>query len=200
MDELFGCCHLQKEVILLIYEGCGVFFRWWMGISKDASSVISLLLQLSSQISTHSCPALFHPHLSLCSPSYHGNVPKHNHWIEIFEEVRVQYLKAKGDKQEYFENPKSMLGKEESCWVSREPVAVFMHGDLSAGEEEESTPSLMQAGIQVEWELLARQWSPSTELCFCGHRWDLGDKKAVRSKMQPLARASQREELDLQED
>lgn len=153
-----------------------------MGISEDASSVISLLLQLSSRISTHSCPASFHPHLSICSTSYHGNLPKHNQWIEVFEEVRVQYLKAKGDKHKHAENPKSMLGKEESYWVSREPVTVFMHGDLSAGEEKESTSSLMQAGMQVEWELLAGQWSPSTELCSCGHRWDFSDKKEKQNQ------------------
>lgn len=45
-----------------------------------------------------------------------------------------------------------MLGKEESGWVSREPVAVFMHGDISAGEEEENTSSLMQAGMQMQAE------------------------------------------------
>lgn len=45
-----------------------------------------------------------------------------------------------------------MLGKEESSWVSTEPVAVFMHGDISAREEKESTSSLMQAGMQMQAE------------------------------------------------
>lgn len=66
--------------------------------------------------------------------------------------MRVQYLKAKGDNQEHAENLQYMLGKEESSWVSTEPVAVFMHGDISAREEEESTSSLMQAGMQMQAE------------------------------------------------